>query len=112
MTPTKTPTYPSNNHVEGLANQVASRAADFGSDAFAAVSNTSTQAGKQLQQVAGQSEKFAKQYPWVAAGAMLGLGALIGVVAQRLLGHRPGVTELLGIDALPAKAKRALSRYL
>lgn len=69
------------------------------------------QAGTQVKRMAGRTDQFVKDYPWVAAGAMLGLGVIAGALAQRLFGHRPTVTEVLGIDHLPTKARRAVSRY-
>jgi len=76
-----------------------------------AVAAAAAQAGKQLQKVAGSTERLARNHPWVAGAALLGAGAILGALAQRFFGHRPTVSELLGIDRLPRRARRAASRY-
>lgn len=100
----------STNHSSN-PHQVADRVAELGAQAGSAVSDVAVQAGKQLQVAAGRAEKLAQKYPWVAAGGLLGFGAIFGALIYRFLAPRPTVAELLGIDKLPAKAKRAASKY-
>jgi ElaB/YqjD/DUF883 family membrane-anchored ribosome-binding protein len=98
----------SNNHSDA-SQEVVARAAEL--SAQPTVAAAAAQAGRQLQDVAGRTEKLAKEYPWVTAGAMLGVGAILGALAHRFFGHRSTISELLGINALPSKAKRAVSKY-
>lgn len=100
----------STNH-SSVPQQVAARVAELGAEASAAVSDVAEQAGKKLQHAAGRGEKLASLHPWVAAGALVGVGAIFGALAYRFLAPRPTVAELLGLDELPSKAKRAVSRY-
>jgi hypothetical protein len=100
MTPNHHSTY-SNNHTTVPQQLVGSE------EVIAAVAA----AEKNLQKVTGRAETFAKQNPWVAAGAALGLGAMIGAFAYRFFAPRATVSDLLGIDELPARARRAVSKY-
>lgn len=80
-------------------------------DILAPAAKLGARAGKQLQKMASGTERLATEHPWAAAGALLGLGAILGALAHRVFGHRPTVSELLHVDRLPSRAKRAVSRY-
>ena len=99
------------DHHGGISHEVVARVAELGAEATEAVTDAAEQAGKQLHSVAVRAEKIARKYPWAAAGAVFGIGVVLGALAHRLLGHRPTVTELLGVDELPSRARRAASRY-
>ncbi len=52
-------------------------------------------AKRSAKQVARASEAFVKDHPAVAAGALVGVGVLVGAAAHRALGREPTLGELL-----------------
>lgn len=99
----------SRNH-NGVSPEVAARLAGLGAAPPEAAGDAAVDP-RGLLTVMKRSEILASNHPWVAAGAMFGIGAILGALVHRLVAHRSTVTELLGIDALPSKARRAVTRY-
>ena len=81
---------------------------ELGSRALDAVTETATS----FKKAASSGEKMVKQYPVASAGAFLGIGFLVGALIHKLFSHTPTLTETLGIDALPARARRSLKNWL
>ncbi len=54
------------------------------------------------------TERMVKGHPMASAGALLGAGVLVGVAAQRALGHKPTVGEVV-MGALRSNAAKQLS---
>jgi hypothetical protein len=48
-----------------------------------------------VKRAVGVASGFATKHPAVAAGALLGAGALVGVAAQRALHHEPTLGEVV-----------------
>jgi ElaB/YqjD/DUF883 family membrane-anchored ribosome-binding protein len=61
-------------------------------------------AKRSAKQVARASEAFVKDHPAVAAGALVGVGVLVGAVAHRALRREPSLGEVLGRE-LARRAK-------
>ncbi len=55
-----------------------------------------------------KTERLVKGHPLASAGAMLGTGVVVGVVAQRVLRHRPTVRETV-LGALRSETARQVA---
>lgn len=62
-----------------------------------------------LKKAANAASALAKKHPGVTAGALVGAGVLVGVVAQRALHHEPTVGEVV-MGALKRSASKVSKR--
>ena len=81
---------------------------ELGSRALDAVTETATS----VKNAASSGGKMVRKYPIASAGAFLGVGFLVGALVHKLFAHTPTLTETLGIDALPSRARRSLKNWL
>ena len=100
---TRQSTHSKNHHVP---HAVVARAAK----AATSVSVPAAKTVKRVRKVVTRAEKSSKNYGWMAAGAIVGVGALLGALSS-VMRRRSTLDELLDVNALPSKAKRAISRY-
>jgi hypothetical protein len=96
------------NHSTASKDSTLAQGLELGTRALDVVSETAST----LKKAAGDGEKIVKQYPLASAGAILGAGFLLGAITHKLFSHTPTLTETLGIDALPQRARRQLKSWL
>ena len=65
--------------------------------------DAAAQAGKKPQAMSVRGERHRMKHPYLTAGAMFGVGALLGALAHRLFGHRTTLFELLGLEVQPSR---------
>lgn len=65
-----------------------------------------------LKKAAASASTLAKKYPAAAAGALVGAGVLVGVVATKALHHEPTVGELVmgAIKRGTSRASKQISK--
>ena len=98
------------HHDRSMPRDYFTRAAGLGEEALAAITDTRARAAGLFHQVAGRTETLARESPWAAAGAVFGLGAILGVIALQLFVPRRTVAALPARIHRPVKAKRPLPR--
>ena len=71
-----------------------------------------TKVRAELENVAAKTETLAKENPWITAGAMLGVGILLGVAGTKLFARKPTLTEVLGVSHFPETARSSMKKQM
>lgn len=98
------------HHDRSMPREYFDRATGLGEEALAAITDTGERAAGLFHQVAGRTGTLARESPWAAAGAVFGLGAILGAIALQLFGPRRTVAALPAQTRRPVKATRPLPR--
>ena len=66
----------------------------------------------ELTRVANKTEQLAKANPLATAGAMLGVGILLGAIGYKLFTPKPTIARVLGVQNLPNDARVQVRKQL